>query len=674
MDRTLLGIFTALGAALLLVGLTFSRSVDAPADFRFNNQTEPKTLDPQLMTGQPEMRLASAVFEGLARRDAKTMLPAPGVAKSWDISPDGKRYTFHLREDARWTDGHPVTADDFVYAWKRLLDPKIASEYAYIIFPVRYAEALNTFDGHATTLETSLDKALTELEGKHAGSVDAREWQKFLATNRANDPLRKETDPRLLALLARREGSVSRAELEWLRGDLRQVAARLREGARDARAHFGVDGGIIPVDPHTLVVELRAPTPYFMEVAAYYPTMPVPRWLVEDPKRRDDWFLPEHIVSNGPFVLKRWLVNDHIRLERSETYWDKNDVKSRAIDVLASDNDTTVLNLYLTHAIDWDPEMYPRELGKDLRKRTDFVLTPMMSVYYYRINTTRPPLDDRRVRKALNLAIDRVPIVEKILGLGQIVASTFVPPGMHGYQSPTSEIRFAPEEARALLADAGFPGGKGFPELGILYNTSQGHKTIAEYAADQLRKNLGIKANAYNQEWQSYLDTVRSLDYDVSRAGWIGDYADPNTFLDMWVTNGGNNQTGFSSPVYDRLLQSAADVSLVIENPDSLLAALKDPEPVRSLVDSARRARSPAESLDAQARLRLRLLQEAESVLVKDEFPIIPLYFYVTANFVSPKLRGFYSTLRFEDGTTGPNLQDDHPLRALWVDRGASGP
>ncbi|HEX4339647.1 MAG TPA: peptide ABC transporter substrate-binding protein [Polyangiaceae bacterium] len=672
MDRTLLGIFTALGGALLLVGLTFSRSVDAPADLRFNNGTEPKTLDPHLMTGQPEHRLASALFEGLVRRDAKSMRPAPGVAKSWDVSPDGKRYTFHLRDDARWSDGHPVTASDFVYSWKRLLDPKIASEYAYIISQVRYAEALNTYDGHAESLETAMAKALAALAAANQSGVPGKEWQKFLSKNRVNDPLRGQNDPTLNELLVRRDGVVTRAELEWMQGATKGIAGDLRRQAAEARAHFGVDGGIIAVDPHTLVVELRAPTPYFMELLTFYPTMPVPRWLVENPKRRDDWFLPEHIVANGPYVLKRWLVNDHMRLERSETYWGKEQVKSRAVDVLVSDNDTTVLNMYLTHAIDWDPEQYPRELGKELRRRDDFVLTPGMIVYFYKINTTRPPFDDRRVRKALNLAIDRKAIVERILGLGQIVAKTFVPPGIPGYVPPASAVETNPEAARALLAAAGFPGGKGFPEVGILYNTNQGHKTIAEYVADQLRKNLGIKANAYNQEWQSYLETVRSLDYDIARAGWVGDYADPNTFLDILVTNGGNNQTGWSSSLYDRLVQSAADVGPVVANPESLLAELQNGDAVRTLVNAVRNAASPTDGLAAQAKLRMQLLQEAEGVLVRDEFPIIPLYFYVTANFVSPKLRGFYTTLHFDDGTTGPNLMDDHPLRDIWVDHEAS--
>jgi oligopeptide transport system substrate-binding protein len=669
MDRTLLGIFSALAAALLLVGLTFSRSVDPPADLRFNNQTEPKTLDPQLMTGQPEMRLADALFEGLTRRDAKTMRPSPGVAESWEISPDGTRYTFHLRHDARWSDGHPVTAHDFVYAWRRLLDPKLASEYAYIVFPIRGAAALNTFDSHATALETTISKALSDFVAAHPSGADSREWQRFLSKWSVHDPLRTERDPALRELLARQTGSIAVHEIESLQHELPAIAARLHKEANHARAHFGVDTGVFAIDDRTLVVELRAPTPYFLEITSYYPTMPLPRWAVE--KHEDDWFLPGHIVSNGPFTLKRWLVNDHIRFERSESYWGKAEVHSRTVDVLATESETTAMNLYLTHAIDWDPELYPRELGSELRKRPDFVLTPGLSVYFYRINTTRPPFDDRRVRKALNLAVDRKPIVEKVLGLGQIAATTFVPPGLPGYEPPVSEIRFDPERARALLAEAGHAGGAGLSEIGILYNTNQGHKVIAEFVADQLRKNLGIRANAYNQEWQSYLETCRYLDYDISRAGWIGDYADPNTFLDLFVTNGGQNQTGFSSELYDRLIAAAGNVGSVLDDPGAVLAGLTNPGQIPGLIDAARRA-PPSERLAALAKLRLRILSAAESVLVNDELPIMPLYFYVTANFVSPKLRGFYTTLRFEDGTTAPNLQDNHPLRDLWVDRGAS--
>jgi oligopeptide transport system substrate-binding protein len=671
MDKTLYGIAATFGGALLFVGLTFSRSIDAPADFRFVNGTEPKTLDPQLMTGQPEGRIAEAIFEGLTRHDAKTLAPAPGAARSWDVSSDGKRYVFHLRDDARWTDGHPVTAHDFVYSWKRLLDPKLASEYAYIVFPIRYAEALSTFDGFADAL-ASTGPALATLRSDHPTGLESVEWQRFVTKTHLNDPLRHETSPWLLDLLARRDGRVTGEEIQRVSDATRDVARRLRREAEEARTHFGVDGGAFATDDHTLVVELRAPTPYFLQITSFYPTLPTPRWVADDPRHRDDWFLPENIVSNGPFRLKRWIVNDHIRLERNETYWGKRDVRLGAVDALSIESETTALNLYLTGEVDWLPESYPKDLTEELKKRSDFRTTPGLIVYFYRFNVRKPPFDDVRVRKAINLAVDRKTIVEQVLGLGQVAATTFVPPGMAGYESPKSTVTFDVDRAKRLLSEAGYPEGKGFPEVGILYNTNQGHKKVAEVVADQLRRNLGIPVNAYNQEWQSFLDTVRSGDYSMARAGWIGDYADPNTFLDMWITNGGNNQTGWSSPVYDRLIAAAADVGSFADAPEPLTSWLPHPEDVRAALEPVRGAADPAKRLDALAHLRLVLLREAESILVSDALPILPLYFYVMGNMVSPRVHGLYTTLVFDDGTTQPNLEDIHPLRDIWVE-GARG-
>jgi oligopeptide transport system substrate-binding protein len=673
MNKTLLGIVVAFAAALLLVGLTFSRSIDSPADFRFVNQTELQTLDPQRMTGQPEHRVADAIFEGLTRREPKTMAPAPGAAESWDVSPDGKRYTFRLRADGRWTDGHPVTAADFVYAWRRLLDPKLASEYAYILFPVRHAEAMSTFDGHADTLVGSLTRALRALQNDHPGGLDARDLQKVLTLEHAHDALRRETDTALVEILARRDGRVTSGELAALLAALPPAAERLRERARDARAHFGVDAGVFATDDRTLVVELRAPTPYFLELTSFAATFPAPRWVVEAPGRSEDWFLPEHIVSNGPFRLARWVVNDHIRLERSEAYWGKSDVRLRAVDVLAMESDTTALNVYLTGEVSFVPESYPKDLAKELRTRSDFHATPSLTVYFYRFNTRKPPFDDRRVRQALALAVDRKTLVEDVLGLGQIPATTVVPPGLPRYVPPESSMRLDVPRARALLAEAGYPGGKGFPDVGILYNTNQGHKKIAEVIADQLEKNLGIHVTAYNQEWQSFLSTVRDGDYAIARAGWGGDYADPNTFLDLWVTNGGNNQTGWSSPSYDALVRAAADVETFAASPEALLARAKHRGELETALLAVRGERSAAARLLAQAKLRLLLLREAEGILVNDELPILPLYFYVNGNLVAPNVRGLYTTLTFADGTTAPNLSDTHPLRDVWVDETARG-
>jgi oligopeptide transport system substrate-binding protein len=346
-------------------------------------------------------------------------------------------------------------------------------------------------------------------------------------------------------------------------------------------------------------------------------------------------------------------------------------VHARAIDALSTEGDTTALNLYLTGAVDWLPSAYPLDLVDELRRRPDFYSNPALVVYFYRFNTTKPPFNDRRVREALNLAVDRKLIAEQVLGLGQPPATTFVPP-VAGYRPPDSGISLDVARARKLLAEAGYPDGRGFPEVGILYNTNQSHKKIAEVVADQLRKNLGIGISAYNQEWQSFLDTVRKLDYAMARASWVGDYADPNTFLDMFVTNGGNNETGFSSDVYDALIAAAADVGTFAEHPEALLARAKYPEDLKPAIATSKAAPEPAERLRAQAELRMMLFREAEAVLVRDEFPILPLYFYVVSGLVAPNVRGFYSTLHFDDGTTGPNLQDLHPLRDLWVDASAS--
>jgi oligopeptide transport system substrate-binding protein len=673
MYRTLIGILSVFALALLVAGLTFSTTVERRADFRFVNGTEPGSLDPQLTTGEPESRLNDAMFEGLTRFDARTLRPAPGVAESWDISEDGLVYTFHLRANARWSNGELVTAQDFVLSWKRLLNPIVAAEYAYMLFPIRHAEALNTFETRANSLETKILPALRKLRATAGSGLDAHAWQRFLSAEHVNDPLRGQDDPKLEPLLARRHGSVSAADLAEFEAVLQRAVIKLREGAREAKLHFGVDQGVRALDARTLVVELRSPTPYFLELTSHHSAYPVPRSVSQNPKVDDDWFLPGKIVSNGPYRLAAWIVNDHIRLERSETYWGKDEVKLERIDVLPNDNVTTTMNLYLTGAVDWLPKYYPQEMAPLLRKRPDFYAEPGLSVYFYRFNTTKKPFDDRRVRQAISLAVDREMIVRDVRGLGELPAHTIVPPGLAGYKPPASGIRYDVREARRLLAEAGYPDGKGFPRVGILYNTFEDHKKIAEVISDQLKRNLGVEITAYNQEWQSYLESSHAMDYEISRAGWIGDYLDPNTFLDMWVTNGDNNYTGFSSQRYDRLIRLAADVRPLLRDPEPRLADLRDPEPVRALLAPSTTG-SPADQRSAREKLRFLLFREAESILVTEEFPIMPLFFYVDAGLIRSHVRGFSMRERLPDGSMGSNLQDRHPLRSLWVDESARQP
>ncbi len=673
MYRTLTGLIATLAMAVLLAALSFSASVETPADVRFVNGTEVDTIDPHLNTGQPGGRIVTAIFEGLTRPDAKTLAAAPGVAKSWDISDDGLRYTFHLREDSAWSDGVAITAADFVYSFRRMLDPALGAEYAYMLHPIAGGKAFNTFDSLAHTIETEIVPAL-EAEGQKApaAGLSGDTFRQLLGRLPLHDSLQHSSDHEVRSLL---DGAppeqVSGERLARLIAGARAEAVRLRETARDIGARFGTSLGVYAADPHTLVVELAAPTPYFLDITSFYSALPVPRHVVE--KHGSSWFLPETLVCNGPYVLGSWRVNDRIRLVRNERYWGKHEVRARAIDVLPTENSTTALNLYLTGEADWLPATYPVDLVQELRQRPDFYVHPLFTVYYYRFNTKRPPLDDRRVREAITLGVDRQLIAERVLGAGQVPATHFVPPGVPSYASPKSNIGLDLaknlERARQLLAEAGYPEGRGIAPIGILYNTSEGHKKIAEVVADQLKKNLGIQVAPYNQEWQSYLATTRSQNYDMGRAAWNGDYLDPNTFLDMWVTNGGNNQTGFSSPTYDAIIRAAANMDHFAREREPLLSKLDGREAIAALLDRRAASTDTRERRGLLDEARMLVLAEAEAILVQKEFPVMPIYYYVESGLKAPGVRGLYTELELPDGRRVPNLQGLHPLRDVWFER-----
>jgi oligopeptide transport system substrate-binding protein len=244
-------------------------------------------------------------------------------------------------------------------------------------------------------------------------------------------------------------------------------------------------------------------------------------------------------------------------------------------------------------------------------------IDPYLGVYFYRINVTREPLSHKKVRRALALAINRENIVNHVTQGGQIPAYHFTPPNTAGY---TAEARVEGnlEKAKALLAEAGYPNGDGFPTIEILYNTDEGHRQVAEAIQEMWKQNLNINVTILNQEWKVFLNTTQNLDYDLARAGWIGDYQDPNTFLDMWVTGGGNNETGFSHDRYGKLIAQAAKT----DNP-------KD---------------------------RFQRFQQAEAILM-DELPVIPIYFYTRVYLLHPSVQGWH-----------PTLQDHHPYKYLSLE------
>lgn len=387
--------------------------------------------------------------------------------------------------------------------------------------------------------------------------------------------------------------------------------------------------GIKAKNKYTLEVKLKSPTPFFMDLMAFYPMFPVcERNIKEAMKQWPDnnewemqWLRPENLATNGPFTVEYRRVNDRIRLKKNPKYWDAGNVAMNSIDALTIEQAGTALNTYLTGSTHMIPSVLP-SLIPTLIKREDFEPAAYLGTYFYRVNTTKPPFDDKRVRRALALTMNRKDIVEKITKAGQLPAFGLVPPGMNGYAPASFQgagKAAAKAEAKALLKEAGYgPGLKPFPTIEVHYNTSEAHRDIAEVVAQTWRDTLGIDAKLQNQEWKVYLDTQNNLGFDVSRSAWIGDYPDPNTFLDMFVTGGENNKTGWGDPEYDRLIRESAS----------------EPDPA----------------------MRLQLLHDAEAILMED-LPIIPIYFYVTQNMVAPRLGGFYD-----------NIQDEHfPKFLYWM-------
>lgn len=506
-----------------------------PQTFTFNNGAEPETLDPHIMTGVPEHRLASAIFEGLVGQHPQTLQPIPAVAERWEVSADGLTYTFHLRGDAKWSDGSPVLAADFAGSWERVLRPATASQYAYMLYPVKNAEAYNK-----------------------QGAED--------------------------------EKGAKRPAVAW-----EAVGVQVK-------------------DPRTLVVTLERPCAYFLDLVAFETAFPVPLELVR--KHGDRWVRAGTIVGNGPFKVVEWSPNQRIVLEKNEHYWDAAGVRLTKVTVLPFEDLETVYKLFQSGQCDWMDDVPVAKID-EVKRLPEYYTAPYLGTYFYRFNVTKKPFDDPRVRRALSMAIDRQQITRDLLKAGQVPATWFVP-ATPGY-TPATGLPYDRDAARKLLAEAGFPDGKGFPTVELLYNTLEAHKLVAENVVQQWRENLGITVSLRNSEWKVYLNDVQHLQYSIARAAWIGDYTDPNTFLDMFVTGGGNNQTGWSNARYDGLIAAAA----------------------REL-DRTKRAA---------------LLREAEQLLIEQELPIIPVYIYVKKGLLSAKVCGFHE-----------NIRDQHPLQFVWME------
>lgn len=525
---------TQSGTLLLVLLLAGCLRHEPPADLVIINGAEPESLDPALVTGQADLRVAGTLFEGLTRYNARTGEPEPGLAARWEISPDRMVYTFYLRPDAVWSTGEPITADDVVYSWRRVLNPLTAAEYAGQLFFLKNAEAYNR------------------------GAI---------------------TDP----------------------------------------AQVGVHA----LDARTVRAELHSPIPFFLSLCAHPTLAVVPRQTIE--RLGDQWLAARPLPVSGAYELVHWRLNDKIRLRKNPRYWDAAHTHCAVVDILPITSPATALNLYETGAADiiWDKNLVPGELVELLLQRPDFHAFDYLGTYFLRFNVTRPPFDDVRVRRALAQAIDKQRLKEKILKGGERLATHQTPPGVAHYQPPEG-LPYDPQQARRLLAEAGFAGGAGFPTFTYLFNAGSGGGTrldakIAVELQDMWQRELGVRAELRQMEWKVYLAAQRRLEYDVCRSSWIADYNDANTFLDMFMSQNGNNRTGWKNARYDALMRSAN----------------QEADPTR----------------------RAEILRQAETLLVREEVVVLPLYFYA----------GFFAYDPAQLDGVHPNVVDEHPIRAIRV-------
>ncbi|KAK1548132.1 hypothetical protein Q3G72_020800 [Acer saccharum] len=435
-----------------------------PADTLWvNNGTEPETIDPGLCSESVGAELAQNLFAGLTDTDPKTLAPVGDIAERWDVDATQTHYTFYLRPSA-WSDGRAVSAADFVYSWRRVLQPQTASRNASMLFVLRDAEAYNA--GWLWAKERSDPELLQQAllarapEATYVLHPRAHKDGTWIEIKSTTPPTQK---------------AAMRAAL---------LAKPLRLGTQMVQLSAATpdDVGIQALDAHTLCVHLERPAPYFLQLLAHTSMRPVPQHAIEALAQaalpETLWTRPEHIVSNGPYTLSRWRFRQDIELTKNPHYWGAGDVGLTHIKVLEVENAHTALNLYRTGQLDWlgANTSVPSAYLKTLRRYHDFHQDPILSVYFYWLNTQVKPLDDIRVRQALSLAIDRRALVQQVMQGGQIPTASLVPDRLSGYrarQTPLTDVA----RAKALLAQAGYPQGAHMPPITLVYNTGEDTKT-----------------------------------------------------------------------------------------------------------------------------------------------------------------------------------------------------
>jgi oligopeptide transport system substrate-binding protein len=495
------------------------------------NSSEPKALDLQLVTSVVENKVLSSLFEGLvADHPTSDTEMLPGVAEKWEHNEDYTRWVFHLRQNAKWSDGEALTAHDFAFSYHRMLHPEFPSPYCEMLYFLKNAK-------------------------------------------------------------------------EYKMGEVKDFA----------------EVGVKVIDDFTLELTMKEPVPYLPGVTRHFTWFPVPKHAVLSYGKMTEQFTPwtavGNLVCNGPFVLKSWQLNDHIEVTKNPMYWDVANVKLNGIRFLPVENAYTEARAFLagqlhtTYRVPVDLIPYMQKNHPDFLK-----MEPYIGSQFLRVNINRPGLSDVRVRKALSLAIDAEAIC-KTIQRGYEPATSFSP--KLGEFNPEPVITFDPEKARALLAEAGYPAGKGFPRYSILISGGGG-RNLSEAIQAMWKEHLGIVVDIRTMDFASYIDTQNKLDYDISSAGWVGDYLDPTTFLLMWTKGNGNNNTGWHSEEYERLLSEAAN--------------------------------------SADPSQRMRVFEKAEKLLM-EERPILPFAWQARNYLHHPSVKGW-----------NPLLLDNHPWKDISLE------
>ena len=495
------------------------------------NGEEPETLDPHLAEGIPAAHILRDLFEGLTTvfPDGKVV---PGAALRWNISRDARTYTFYLRRDMVWSNGDPLTADDFVFSLRRAADPKTASNAANMLLPIQNAR-------------------------------------------------------------------------EVLAGEL--PVEKL---------------GISILDEYTMQITLTGPTPYFLGLLAHPVSYPVNRSNIEEFGKQ--FSRPGNLVSNGAYVLRDWIPRVSIELEKNPNYREAEDTIIERVFYLPIEDQATEVKQFRSGELDWTNEV-PNNQFKWLQKHyaDELVISPWMGSYFFGFNLTQEPfIDNPSLRMALILAIDRQILTDKVTQFGEQPSFALVPPGIDGY------VPFSPEyadwtqdernhEATRLYEQAGYSEDRPL-RVEIRYNTSDNHKKIALAIASMWKQALGVNATLVNEEFRVFLQNrEQKVVTQVFRAGWVSDYNDPYSFLELFRTEFGRNDYGYSNSTFDALLDEVGTERI--------------------------RAR------------RERLMFEAERVLMSDHV-IIPIYTYVTKRLVNPHLRGWQN-----------NVMDHHATRHMFM-------